>query len=384
MLSALTLFYGFALLIGLLHLGASAIITRKRMKDSDSFGVARVKKDMPKVTILKPLKGLDDELEENLRSFFRLDYPNYEIVFGLNNGDDPAFKVVRKLVRQNKHIDTHIVVSDFQIGLNPKINNMFNMSALVWGDFLLISDSNTRVEPDFLKKMMDAIQEPGVGLVTATIRGMGAKRVPAIMENLHINSYVSPNVFVADSLSGIPVVIGKSILLSRKLLEKMGGFAAFKNYLAEDYLLGLRTKEFGLKVKTIPVFVNNINANWSFKRFVNRHTRWAKMRRNLHLHHYLIESFSNPIALATILAMLLPKPAGFVLLMAVVVIKMLHDIYVSGLVDSDLRWYHYLLIPVKDLLIGVLWWVPFFSNRVNWRENFFRIGRASQLEPVTS
>ena len=381
MLTALIIFYLLAVTVSLLHLGASVVITTKRMKPAGSSKSGTAKGELPKVTILKPLKGLDDQLEENLRSFFELDYPNYELVFGLNSNADPAFAIARKLALQYTHIDVHIVVSDFKIGLNPKINNLYNMDAQASGEYILISDSNTHVRADFLKQMMDAIREPGIGLVTATIRGMGARKVVAVMENLHINSYVSPNVFVADSLSGIPVVIGKSILMSRSLLQKLGGFAAFKNYLAEDYLLGLRTKELGFRVKTIPVLVDNINVNWPIKRFLNRHTRWAKIRRNMHLHHYLIESFSNPVALAVILVMLLQNLLGLELLMSVILMKILHDRYVSGLLGSDLRWYHYLLVPVKDILISLLWLIPFFSYKVNWRENYFRIGRASRLTP---
>ncbi len=384
MLTAVIIFYLLALTIGLLHLGASAVITRKRMKVADSLKAKARKGGLPKVTILKPLKGLDDQLEENLRSFFELDYPNYELIFGLNSNADPAFGVARKLALEYAHIHVHIEINDFEIGLNPKINNLYNMDAMASGEYILISDSNTRVQADFLNQMMDAIREPEIGLVTATIRGTGAKQVAAVMENLHINSYVSPNVFVADSISGIPVVIGKSILMSRALLKNLGGFAAFKNYLAEDYLLGLRTRELGFKVKTIPALVDNINVNWPLKRFLNRHTRWAKIRRNMHLHHYLIESFSNPVALAAILAMLLRNLPGLELLAGVILIKILHDRYVSGLLGSDLRWYHYLLVPLKDILISTLWVIPFFSYKVNWRENYFRIGRASLLTPGIS
>ncbi len=382
MLETITIFYVFAVIVSLLHLAISLFVTKNRMKNPGLSKDRNNKGHWPRVSILKPLKGLDDRLEENLRSFFELDYPDYELVFGLNNGADPAFGMVRTLMAQYPHIPAQIVVNNHEIGLNPKINNLYNMQTSANGKYILISDSNTRVTADFLRQMISDILPPQVGLVTATIRGTGAVQAAAVMENLHINSYISPNVFVADALSGIPVVIGKSILLSRTLLEKMGGFKTFKNYLAEDYLMGLRAKELGYKIITIPALVDNVNVNWSFKHFLNRHTRWAKIRRNMHVHHYLIEAFANPIALASILALLLHNGPGTEALCGVVFLKILHDRYVSGLVHSDLHWYHYLLVPVKDILISLLWLIPFFSYKVNWRENYFTIGRASHITPL--
>ncbi len=383
MFTVLLVFYALVLIFSLLHLAASAIITRRRLKSGPGETVMYVS-SFPRVSILKPLKGMDDGLEKNLRSFFELDYPEYELLFGLGSATDPAFKVAGKLMLEYPQVAAQIIVKDFEIGLNPKINNLYNMEGRADGEYILISDSNTRVCPDFLRKMVPVILGPQTGIVTATIRGMGGKKIAAIMENLHINSYISPNVFVADSISGIPVVIGKSILLSRGLLQKMGGFAAFKNYLAEDYLLGLRASELGYKVKTVSTLVDNVNVNWSLKHFLNRHTRWAKIRRHMHLHHYILESFSNPVALSVILTIILHNRLGMEQLTLVTLLKILHDRYVSGLLGSDLRWYHYLLGPLKDVLIGLLWFIPFFSYKVNWRENRFRIGRSSQLHPGVS
>ncbi|APF18100.1 glycosyl transferase family 2 [Caldithrix abyssi DSM 13497] len=382
MLTVIVYFYALILGISLIHLAVSAVVTARRMKQKPDLKILNELKSLPRISILKPLKGIDDNLELNLRSFFELDYPDYELIFGLQNTDDPALPIVNKLMMAYPGVNARIVVENSEIGLNPKINNLHNMEKYIRGRYVLISDSNTQVKPEFLNYMLAAILKPDVGLVTATIRGIGAKKLAAIFENLHINTYVSPNVFVADALSGIPVVIGKSILISTQLLKRMGGFKAFKNFLAEDYLLGLKTKSLGLKVSTIPIMVDNVNIEWSLKRFINRHTRWAKIRRNMHIHHYFIESVSNPIALAVILALLLHNALGAGLLLLVTLVKMAHDIYLSRLMKSDLKWYHFFLTPVKDLLISILWFVPFISNTVNWRDNYFKIGKRSELRPL--
>jgi len=378
MYNFIVLVYVTMIAFSILHLVLSAVITRKNMHAT----APNILSMEPLISIFKPLKGLDDNLEENLRSYFKQDYAQYELIFGLQSAVDPARMVVKKLKAEYPHISSLIVVNDFHIGLNPKINNLHNMQPYARGDYFLISDSNTRVAADFLRKMAAALQQPDTGMVTATIRGVGARQFAAVMENLHINSYIAPNIFVAKALSGIPVVIGKSILMRRSLLVEMGGFESFKNYLAEDYLLGLRTRKMGLNVKTIPVIIDNVNEKWSISQFINRHTRWAKMRRNMHLYHYLIEAVSNPIALSFVLMVLLGNSRGGVQFVSIVILKIMHDLYVSSLLKSDMKKRLFLLVPIKDLIIGLLWYIPFFSYKVNWRDNKFKIGHDSVLQPL--
>ncbi len=368
-----------ATLLSLVYLILSAVIIRRRMSRVPPIIIKSAGRE-PLITVFKPLKGPDDQLEQNLRSFFEQDYACYELLFGLSAKEDPAYPVVQGLQKEYPDIPVKIIISDYETGLNPKINNLCNMYPYAAGSYLLISDSNTRVNRDFLSRLMEAAGEPEVGIVTATIRGRGAQQLGAVFENLHLNTYISPAVFLADALSGIPVVIGKSILMPVRLLDDIGGFEAFKNYLAEDYLLGLRVRERGYRVKTVTTFVDNINVSWSLKRFLNRHTRWAKMRRHMHLFHYVIESFSNPVALSGILALLLQDGWGGLQFGLVVFLKIGHDIYLSRWIKSDLKWYHYLLSPVKDLMISLLWPVPFISHRVRWRGNTYIIGRKTKLK----
>lgn len=369
--------YLIALIVSLIILALSAIIGRRNLK---RMGLpVKTLKAYPKITLLKPLKGLDDNLKENLQTFFELDYPDYEIIFGLQTSADPAAFVALELLGEYNHIRAKIIVEKREIGLNPKINNLHNMMQAARGSYILISDSNTQVQPDFLKRMMSGFVDPEVGLVTAAIRGTGENTIPAAMENLHLNTFVTPFVFIAETLSDIPIVIGKSILMPRQLLERLGGFEIFKNYLAEDYLLGRKVKQLGYQVRCVPVFVNNINRSWPWSQFINRHTRWAKIRRNMHLHYYLLETLSNPIPISAILMLLMLNQTGFYTLIITSIIKIAHDYYISGKMNSRQKWYFYLLVPIKDLAISIFWLVPFFSDSVVWRENRFRIRKQSLL-----
>jgi ceramide glucosyltransferase len=336
----------------------------------------------PSISILKPINGIDDQLEENLKSFFQLNYPNYEIIFGLHSYNDPAYKIVNKLTKSFPNIKTKIIVDDFNIGLNPKINNLYNMYPNAIGDYLFISDSNTRVEPDFLKLLLTEFDDKEMGLVTATIRGIGAKNIPSIMENIHLNSFLSPSVFSASHLAKISIVIGKAILIPKNILERIGSFEAFKFYLAEDYLMGIKVEELGYKVKTSPVFVNNVNENLNMKKFLNRHSRWAKMRAKIRLGTYLLESFSNPISASFILALILHNFIGVEQFVLAIVLKSSIDFLTLRLIKSDIKWYQIIVIPIKDLIIGLLWYIPFIDSKVTWRNNSFKIQKKSLLQPI--
>ena len=146
------LFLALAITISLLHLLTSAIIMTKKV--AENFNKKKKNKlNYPPITILKPLKGIDDGLEDNLKSFFKIDYPNYEIIFGLDSYSDPAFNVVKKLQKEYNSVNSRLIVNNFAIGLNPKVNNLNNIYPFAEGEFILINDSNTRVQKDFLKNL---------------------------------------------------------------------------------------------------------------------------------------------------------------------------------------------------------------------------------------
>ena len=347
----------------------------RRRRDSELRGA-------PGITVFKPLKGVDDDLEDNLRTFFILEYPRYQLLFGLGDPEDPAAGIVRKLIGEYPHVRAKLIIDPSMIGLNPKINNLVNIYGYARYPYLLISDSNVRVGKTYLQDMMGALQEDGVGLVTSTIRGVGARSLGAAMENLHLNTFIAGSVFIAEHLADMPIAIGKSMLFARSTLERIGGFAAFKELLAEDYLIGLAIQELGLRVTTIVDPIENVNRNWSMARFCNRHTRWAKIRKAINPWAYFAEFLTNPIAVASVYALIRMDLAGLGLLGGIAAVKTLLDYSTATVLKGDLCWYKYLIVPLKDLLIGMIWYLPWFSTRVIWRGNEFRIMRQTRLQAV--
>ncbi len=343
---------------------------------------APLKTDCPPVSVFKPLKGLDDDLEDNLKSFFELDYPKYELLFGLNDINDPAFEVVEKLRNRYPKVASRLIIDTRRIGLNPKINNLYNLYPYARFEHLVISDSNVRVKPDYLRHLIAAMESENTGLVTSAIRGTGARKLGAVLENLHLNSYIASGVFVAFRIFRIPISIGKSMLLRRKTLEEIGGFWKFRNVLAEDYMMSDAIRARNLQVRISPQAIDNINRNWSVSRFINRHTRWAQMRRHISIFYYLAEVLGNPVSMAFLYLLYRHNPAAIGLFVSISVLKIAVDFFLNRIMQSDLKWYHFLLSPMKDLAIGLIWFIPFFNNRINWRGNFLKINKQTYLVPI--
>jgi ceramide glucosyltransferase len=338
--------------------------------------------DWPPVSIFKPLKGVDDQLYENLQSFFQLEYPRYELIFGLADEDDPALPIVRALMQKYPHVDCHVVIDRRRIGLNPKVSNLYNMYERARYDHFVISDSNVRVGPGYVTDVIGRLSNEQVGLVTSLIRGRGATSAGAALENIHLNSFIATGVIAARRLIGMPIAIGKSMCFRRQTLKRLGGFAAFANHLAEDHLLSQRVRDLGLAVLISPDPVDSISCSWGLKRFVNRHLRWATIRRHASPTKYAAEILSNPILLSLVYWGVHRNQDAFALALGACALKVLLDMGAAITMGAAASWFHYTLVPGKDLIIALLWFVPFLRRTVNWRGNRMRIADDTRLMPL--
>jgi|WetSurMetagenome_2_1015567.scaffolds.fasta_scaffold00320_25 ceramide glucosyltransferase len=336
----------------------------------------------PHVSILKPLKGLDDNLFDNLESFCLLDYPGYEIIFALQSRNDPAYKVAKKVRDKYPEIDITIYVEYSSPGLNPKVNNLIPAYGVSKYPYVLISDSNVMVDRSYLRKIMGEMKDPSVGLVCNLIRGMGGYSVGAVLENLHMNSFVIGSVCFLDRVLKMPCVIGKSMLMRKADLEAIGGLESVKDVLAEDYIIGKRMDEMGRKVVVSGHLINNVNNYWGIKKFINRHTRWGKLRWQIGGVRYISELIGNPVFMA-FLPLLFWEPSRLTVAFAGIVsaLKIAGDYMMGRAIKTNLTPSSYLFVPLKDLMIGIMWFAPLISSTVVWRGNRYIIGRESRLSP---
>ena len=193
---------------------------------------ARPRRGTVPVSVLKPLKGLDDDLEANLESFCRQDHPAYEIVFGAADGNDPALNVARKVARNHPELPIRIAVGEWSTGLNPKVRLLRSLARYARYDTILISDSNVRAPEYYLTATAAELVDPKVGLVSNPIVGTGGATFGSSVENLQLNSYALQGIVLANFVGKYACVIGKSMMLKRRAFAEVGGFEKFADVLA--------------------------------------------------------------------------------------------------------------------------------------------------------
>lgn len=334
------------------------------------------------VSILKPLKGVDDNLEENLRSFFKLDYPKYELVFGLSESDDPAIKIIKKLQVEFPEVQTRLIVDPYMIGYNPKVNNLYNMYPKTSYETIVISDSNIRVKADYLKDMVTKLNQTKVGLVTSTILGVNSYTLGALFENLHWNTFISSSAFTVNNLFKIPVTIGKSMCIRKETFQKIGGFVKFSKYLLEDGLIGQAVQDLGLRTVISLKTIENVNSSWSVKQFISRHIRWNTMRRYLNIGTYAGEILSNQAVMTLLFLSLFPSLDNMILAVLLYALKLTIDFVTYRTLGAKHRLMDIPVIFIKDILMGYIWVYPFFSRTVNWRGHKFNLHAKTRISPV--
>ena len=367
-------------LLGLIALFA---VTTAAVSTLTLFWATRSRKNLPNhtppITILKPLKGRDEDLEANLRSFFELDYPIYQLLFCVAETNDPAIDVVNRLIEEFPEADATLIVGCPAFGLTPKVQSLAAMDRHRRHDILLISDSNVRVRPSYLRETACYLAEPGVGLVSNLFAGVDEQQTGAVLENLQLNGFIAGGVALASTLR-ITCVVGKSMLMPVAALEAAGGFAAVRNLLAEDQALGLRIRNAGYSIRLSHHVIDNVNQSRGFRWFLNRHSRWYKIRRQMALPAFLAEPVSNLTAIGLVWALSGDSGVAWGGLVVLVGLGILRDaVCTYRLRGSIPKIRHLLFSPAKDLLLLPVWLDAILSPRIHWRGHRFLIGRYTRL-----
>lgn len=332
---------------------------------------------LPPVSVLKPLCGVDDALEENLRTFFEQDHEVFELVFGVRGDEDPAIDVVRRLRREYPAVRAKLVVHDGQRAQNPKVANLRAMVEAAEHDVVVISDSNVRVARDYLRRMESELMEPGVGLVSSPIVGDGERSVGASVEGLHLTGFVAPSIALATRL-GHAAVIGKSMMFRRSVFEGLGGFESVSHVLAEDYVIGRMFQAAGHRVTLASEAVRNTTRRTRLLDHLRRQTRWTMMRVRLAPGAYALEALTVPMWLA-LMAPLFGVDGRAPLIWALVV-----TLGRDGATWVILRGRAGLLraLPlflVRDACVFAAWLVAPFRKHVRWRDHRVRVSAGSRL-----
>ena len=335
----------------------------------------------PGMSVLKPLRGVDDDLEANLASFASLDWPDYEVLLGLHDAEDPAAGPARAAAARWPAI-FRVVLQRRELGLNPKVNQLDTLVAEARHDLLVVSDSNVRVSPGYLAEIAARLEDPQVGLVTHLIAGVGESNAGALLENLHLVGGIAPGIAAAKRIARRDVVMGKSMALRRADLEALGGLSPVKDVLAEDYVLGLAVpRVLGKRVEIASRPIENVIRRRSLMQFALRARRWSVLQRHLvGTLAYSAQAFRNPVFLAALGLAAAPSPASAGAFAAVVAARVALDAAAGrALRPPGFRVRDLWAVPVKDLVLAVGWVEGFFGKTVEWRGRRLRVLPGTRL-----
>jgi ceramide glucosyltransferase len=330
---------------------------------------------LPPVSILKPLKGTDPEMYENFRSHCQQDYPQFEIIFGVSDPDDPAIPLVEKLKSEFPERSIQLIVCPQQLGANIKVSNLVQMLPKARHEYLIVNDSDIRLRPDYLRRVLAPLADSATGLVTCLYRGIANSTLGSRLESLGISTDFCPGVLVARQLQGVKFALGSTMAFRRHDLAAIGGFEALADYLADDYHLGQRIAALGLKVEISSIVVETFLPRYTVREFLTHQLRWARAIRDSRFWGYLGLGISFGLVWA-LLALIFADGAGWAwgLLGVTAAMRLAVAIFIGGRVLRDpqvLRWLP--LIPLRDAVAMMVWLVSFAGHTVSWRGDIFKL-----------
>ncbi len=337
----------------------------------------------PPVSILKPLRGTDPEIYESFRSHCVQDYPEYELIFGVSDPADPAIEMVERLKQEFPQRSIRLMHCPRVLGTNLKVSNLVQMLPLARYDLLVVNDSDIRVEPDYLRRVIAELAGPRVGMVTCLYRGIAGKTLGSRLEAIGISTDFSAGVLAARQIEGIRFALGSTLAFSRRSLQAIGGFEPLVDYLADDFELGARMARAGYEVRLSPVVVDHCLPDYSLREFLQHQLRWARSTRDSRRWGYtgVGLTFGLPWAL---LALALSGGAvwAWALLAVTAASRLAMAIAVGSGILHDPTLPRFLpLLPLRDVVAMAVWIASFGGHTVAWRGDEFILDKG-KLRPI--
>jgi len=328
----------------------------------------------PPISILKPLSGVDLGLEENLHSFFRQKYPDFEILLAVRHAADAAVPVVERVQAEYPAVRSRLIVSGEPPYPNAKVYSLQTMLAEARYEIVLMADSDVRVTPSLLFTVAAEFQDQRVGLVTCPYRAVPGLSFWSRLEAVGLNTEFLGGVLVARSIEGMKFALGPAIAARKRVLADIGGFEVLKDYLAEDFVMGKLAAEAGWQVVLSSFVIEHHIGSQALGSNVRHRMRWNRSTRRSRPWGYLGQVFTNPLPLAAIL--IAWKPAWWPVLAAAAGLRAAAAWATAGLVlDDNLTRRMWWLVPLQDAAGFLLWLAAFYGNTITWRGRKYRLLR---------
>jgi ceramide glucosyltransferase len=338
----------------------------------------------PPVSVLKPVRGLDRHSLEHFTSFCHQDYPAYEILFAVDDGNDPVVSIVRELAAAHPERSIRLFVGAPEIGASGKVNKLCLLAREARYDILVMSDSDITVPPSYLRAVVAPFKDVEVGAVTCLYRGVPDSGLWAALEAIGISTDFAPGVIVARRLEGVKFTLGATMATTRARLAEVGGFEALAEYCADDFELGHRIAGRGYRIEVAACTVATESSPRTFGDFFRHQLRWAITLRHSRPWAYVGRALVTqglPWALtAAVLSPSIWLGVAAVAIYCTSRLWMAWTVGASGLEDETVR-RRWMLIPVYDLVAMVISVLALCVNRIEWRGRRFKM-RSGRLVPI--
>jgi ceramide glucosyltransferase len=343
----------------------------------------------PPVSIIKPVRNVDREAYENFASFCRLDYREYEIVFAVAERNDPVIPVIQKLQQDFPMCSIRLVTAVANLGANNKVNNLCQLIQEAKHELVVMSDSDVRVESDYLRNVVAPFFDPQVGVVTALYRGISGSGLASALDDLGMYTDSAPGALVARKLEGkMRFAFGWTMATTKKVLSEIGGFESMVNHHSDDFELGNRISELGYRVELMRKPVAMVLPDESFREFLKHELRWSIGLRNVRPVGYVGLFLTHGLPW-TLLAVAVATGAGwnsiataYAVAYLVLRLGVVWTTAVWGLGDSQMG-RKLFLVPLHDAISFLVWVGGFFSNKIVWRGSVYRVRKGLLIPEVS-
>jgi ceramide glucosyltransferase len=335
--------------------------------------------DKPPISVLKPLCGDDDGLEENLRSFMTQDYPEYEVLFGVHRQDDPAVAVAEKIINEfSARISARLVIAGESPIPNAKAFSLNRMVREAHYDVLVMSDSDVRVTPTLLSHLAQEFQDDHIGLISCPYRAVPGKSLWSRLEAIGMNTELLGGVMVARMIEGMRFALGCTVAVRRSVLEDMGGFGYLQEFLAEDFVIGQRAAELGHGVLFSSYVIEHRIGSQDMMHNLGHRMRWARSTRRSRPLGYWGQIFTYPLPLALLLCG--ANSAAWPVLFLTMILRGAAALATArDIVHDPVTQKQWWLLPVQDVIGFFVWISGFVGDTIVWRNRKCTVLRDGRL-----
>ena len=361
---------------GDVYMALAAVLIPRFMAKTAPLG-----SDIPAVSVIKPLHHNREGLEACLESFCHQDYPAaVQFVFGVEQADDPAIEVVRRLQRRHPALDIALVINPLQHGANRKVSNLINIIAKARHGVLVLSDSDIQVERRYLREVVAQLGQPGIGAVTCLYVGYGGG-LWSTLSAMAINYQFLPSVILGRFLGLAQPCFGSTIAIEAKVLAEIGGFEACADHLADDYEIGRATRARGYKIAMPAMAVSHHCALTGPGDLIGHELRWGRVVRLIDRAGFAGSLVTHSLSLALIAGALLSfSPFSIGLILATFALRIGIKLQVDAATGTRAgSWW---LIPVRDVISFCVFLASFTVNTVQWQGRRFHVGHGGVLVPL--